>query len=103
MVCGWNIYGCQTATKAKPTLSVDVTLGAEKYSLLLKAIRSVDLSTLSSTKSGENILPLNFLNNLIKNFFASMKFVTIGRSGKYFNPKSKKLLSSAGIVLFNGF
>lgn len=32
-----------------------------------------------------------------------MKYVSIGRSGKYFNPKNKKTLSGAGIILFNGY
>lgn len=32
-----------------------------------------------------------------------MNFVSIGKSGKYFNPKSKNVLSNSGIFLFNGY
>lgn len=32
-----------------------------------------------------------------------MKFVSIGKSGKFFNPKSRKTLANSGIVLFNGY
>jgi len=61
------------------------------------------MSKLSSNKSAETFLPLNFLNNLIKKFFYSKKFVRIGNSGKYFNPQSPKVLSNSGIFLFNGY
>jgi hypothetical protein len=66
-------------------------------------VRTIDLSALSSSKTVETLLPLNFLNNLIKKYFSSMKYVSIGRSGKYFNPKNKKVLSGSGIILFNGY
>lgn len=46
---------------------------------------------------------MNFFNNLVKNFFKSLKFVSIGKSGKYFNPKTPKVLSNTGIILFNGY
>lgn len=39
----------------------------------------------------------------MKKFFASMKFTSIGKSGKYFNPKSRKVLNNTGIILFNGY
>lgn len=61
------------------------------------------MSKLSSNKSAETFLPLNFLNNLIKKFFYSKKFVRIGNSGKYFNPQSPKVLTNSGIFLFNGY
>ncbi len=32
-----------------------------------------------------------------------MKFTSIGKSGKYFNPKSRKVLNNTGIILFNGY
>lgn len=89
--------------KTKSVVNIEASIGNEKYLLTLKSIRSVDLSTLCSTKSSESMLPLNFLNNLIKKFFASMKFVTIGKCGKYFNPKTKKVLANSGIVMFNGY
>ncbi len=75
----------------------------EKYALTLKPVRVVDLANLSSTKEGDTFLPLNFFNNLMKKFFASMKFTSIGKSGKYFNPKSRKVLNNTGIILFNGY
>ena len=43
------------------------------------------------------------MNNLIKKFFNTMKFVSIGKSGKFFNPKSRKTLANSGIILFNGY
>lgn len=32
-----------------------------------------------------------------------MKYVCIGKNGKYFNPKSKHILSNSGIILFDGY
>jgi len=39
----------------------------------------------------------------MKKFFKSLKYVSIGKNGKYFNPKSRQVLSNSGIILFNGY
>lgn len=39
----------------------------------------------------------------MKKFFASMKFTSIGRNGKFFNPKSRKVIENAGVILFDGY
>ena len=51
----------------------------------------------------EAFMPLNFMNSLVKNLFHSIGFVEIGKSNKYFNPKSRRPVENTGVVLFNGF
>lgn len=48
-------------------------------------------------------VPLNFFNNMIKNFFNQLGFIEIGKSRKYFDPKSRTNLDNAGIMIYNGF
>lgn len=84
-------------------LKVDAQLENEKYSLGLKPVRVVDLAALKSNKQDETFMPLNFLNNLMKKFFSALKYVSIGKNGKYFDPKSRRMLSNSQILLFNGY
>lgn len=105
LVSGRTVYGCQAQKgKARDTLlKIEAEVDKEKYFLVLKPVRLVDLAALKSSKQEETFMPLSFLNNLIKKFFASMNYVSIGKSGKYFNPASRKVLANSQVLLFTGY
>jgi hypothetical protein len=66
-------------------------------------VRQVEMSKIYSKDHKEAFLPMNFMNNLMKNLFAEIGYIEIGKTNKYFNPKSRKALTNCGIVLFGGF
>ena len=66
-------------------------------------VKSFNMANICSSKSKESILPLNFMNNMLKKFFSQLNYIQIGKGNKYINPSSKKSLSSAGIILFTGY
>jgi hypothetical protein len=52
------------------------------------------------TSTNPNFL-LTFLNNGLRNVMERMKYMEIGRTGKYFNRNEKKTLDN--LTMFNGF
>ena len=61
------------------------------------------MSKINSQTFRESIVPLNFLNNLVKKFFDSLGFVEIGKSQKYFNPKERISIANSALMLYNGY
>lgn len=43
------------------------------------------------------------MNNLIKQFFAEMNYVEVGKCGKYVNPNSKYVIPNSGMSMFTGY
>lgn len=81
----------------------EAKFGNEVYQLSFKFVKKVEMQKINSQKSKDAILPLNFLNNLIKQFFNEMNYVEVGKTGKYVNPNSKHVLANTGIILFTGY
>lgn len=61
------------------------------------------MSKIYSEDYKESLVPLNFLNNLVKKFFATLGYVEIGKSQKYFNPKESKSIPNTKITLYDGY
>lgn len=71
--------------------------------MIFKYVKKVDFKNVDSEIGKESILPLNFMNNLIKQLFTELNFVEVGKSGKYIDPRTKFNVPQAGIMMFNGY
>ena len=66
-------------------------------------VKEVKMANICSSRSEESALPLNFMNNLLKNFFNQMNYIQVGKGNKYINPGSRKSVGNTGVILFSGY
>lgn len=103
IISGRTIFASKLQANGKEELSQKVNYESASYQISLKMVKEINFSDILAPEKEKSAIVFSFLNNMMRNFFHKMKFTEIGRSRKFFDPKSKKTLNGANVTVYKGF
>jgi len=90
--------------KFQTSISIDAAdSDGHKYVVTIKQVKKINMDDIHSTDLRERSLPLNFFNILFKFYLRQLNLVEHGRTGKFFDPKSRRKVEGTDLFTMPGY